>query len=159
MDSSDDSDSDMERGSSRSRDRKSEHKMPRWDGAKESFDDCWFRASAYLDAENLLQTAMGKDTGNATDPNKKVREAYEKKNKRVFSLWIGAINDKKKTGKALMLLIKDDFKLERDGRALTEYLQRYAEKLTFEDVKRMKSKLRSTKLSRGDSYDTISLKM
>ena len=71
MDSSDDSDSDMERGSSRSRDRKSEHKMPRWNGAKESFDDCWYKASAYLDAENLLETAMGKDIGNATDSNKR----------------------------------------------------------------------------------------
>ena len=77
----------------------------------------------------------------------------------LWRLIIRAISKDSAAGRALMLLIQDEYGQDLDGFDLLRYLARYANDQSAEDVKRRKAKIDDLSFSASESPMTWMLKM
>ena len=131
----------MVAGSSRGLDILKTDKGPTWDGKKTTYKQWYYEFWAFLCLCGLGPTVKGTNRAEKTSEDAKIALAYERLNLYLWRLIIRAISKDSAAGRALMLLIQDEYGQDLDGFDLLRYLARYANDQSAEDVKRRKAKI------------------
>ena len=106
---------------------------------------------AFLCLCGLGPTVKGTNRADKTSEDAKIALAYERSNLYLWRLIIRAISKDSAAGRALMLLIQDEYGQDLDGFDLLRYLARYANDQSAEDVKRRKAKIDDLSFSASES--------
>ena len=95
-------------------------KVPLWKEVnKATFADWWYDFDSYCATNGLERTVNGDDRGEKLSIDDQKRYKYEKKSRKLWRAIMSAISSETVNGKALKLMIRNDFKDDKhDGFAL-----------------------------------------
>ena len=101
-------------------------KVPLWKEVnKATFADWWYDFDSYCATNGLERTVNGDDRKDKHSLDEQKRYRYEKKSRKLWRAIMSAIGGETVNGKALKLMIRNDFKDDKgDGFALAEHLKR-----------------------------------
>ena len=86
-------------------------KVPLWKEVnKATFADWWYDFDSYCATNGLERTVNGDDRGEKLSIDDQKRYKYEKKSRKLWRAIMSGIRDETVNGKALRLMIKNDFK-------------------------------------------------
>jgi len=111
---------------------------PKWACSKATFKEWLWETEPAWDAAGLHKTYTGLNRAEAEHADRRVRERYAKSNRKLFRAIIRQLDRDSIQAKGMRMMIKADFGADRDGYALLEYLNLWANDLTRAELKKIK---------------------
>ena len=136
-------------------------KVPLWKEVnKATFADWWYDFDSYCATNGLERTVNGDDRGEKLSIDDQKRYKYEKKSRKLWRAIMSAISGETVNGKALKLMIRNDFKDDKhDGFALAEHLKRWANHQTHTHIEKLLTKIADLSFKKSESPNRWNLKM
>ena len=132
---------------------KSRDKGPKWACSKATFQEWLWETEPAWDAMGLQKTYTGRNRADSESFDKAVRERYAKSNRKLFRAIIRQLERETIQGKAMRMMIKDEFGADRDGYALLEYITLWANDLTRAELKKIRRDMTNIALKDTDTPD------